>query len=104
MITSARRIVLTVGLITLAGLAVGGMATSGAAQMDCAQPTSYPVQVTDATGTAVTVNDSPQTVVALQASDARTMYEIGAWDRVVGYPVGPATAGLPRGRSGRHLG
>ncbi|MDZ7730464.1 MAG: ABC transporter substrate-binding protein [Natrialbaceae archaeon] len=57
----------------------------------------YPITLTDATGTDITLSGRPDSIVALQASDARTLYEIGAWDRVVGYPMNPATASLPAG-------
>jgi iron complex transport system substrate-binding protein len=50
------------------------------ADTDC----SYPTERTDATDTLVTVTDEPQRVVTLNPSAAQTMWEIGAWDRMVG--------------------
>ena len=56
----------------------------------------FPVSVTDATGQTVTVEEKPDRVVALQASAAQTMWEVGARGTVVGMPVRPYTAYLNR--------
>jgi iron complex transport system substrate-binding protein len=45
---------------------------------------SYPVSTTDATGTEVTVEGSPNSVVALGASTAQTVWELDAEAKVVG--------------------
>lgn len=45
---------------------------------------SFPVTLTDATGTEVTVNEAPETVVTLSPSAAQTMWELGAQGKVVG--------------------
>lgn len=72
--------------LTVLGLVVAGMGTAfgsvGAAsqQSEC----SFPVTKTDATGTEVTVEEAPETVVTLGPSAAQTMWEIGAQDKVVG--------------------
>lgn len=58
-----------------------------AAQVDCAFPTS----VTDATGENVTVEEEPERIVAVQPSDAQTLWEIGAQEKVVGMPVNQYT-------------
>ncbi|WP_435076525.1 PGF-CTERM-anchored ABC transporter substrate-binding protein [Halococcus sp. AFM35] len=55
---------------------------------------SFPVTATDATGTEVTVENEPQRVVALGASTAQTLWEVGAKEKVVGMPVNPTTAYL----------
>jgi iron complex transport system substrate-binding protein len=55
---------------------------------------SFPVTATDATGTEVTVENEPQRVVALGASTAQTLWEVGAKEKVVGLPVNPTTAYL----------
>ena len=47
----------------------------------------YPLETTDVTGQKVTVEESPDRIVALQPSDAQTVYEIGAEDRLVGFPI-----------------
>ncbi len=57
----------------------------------------YPLELTDATGETITLEEAPDSVVALQASDAQTMYEIGAEDRLDGMPYTDATSGLDRG-------
>ncbi|ELZ01259.1 PGF-CTERM-anchored ABC transporter substrate-binding protein [Natrialba asiatica] len=57
----------------------------------------YPIEVTDATGETITIDEAPASVVALQASDAQTMFEIGAADRLDGLPYSPATSELDRG-------
>jgi iron complex transport system substrate-binding protein len=45
---------------------------------------SFPVTVTDATGTEITVEESPDSVVALGASTAQTIWELDAEETVVG--------------------
>ena len=56
-------------------------ATSAAVQ----QPNcSFPTTATDATGTDVTVEAEPESVVTLSPSAAQTMWEIGAREKVVG--------------------
>jgi putative ABC transporter PGF-CTERM-modified substrate-binding protein len=68
-------------LVVLAVLGPPGVGTAAAADTaDC----EFPLTRTDATGTDVTVTDSPETVVTLNPSAAQTMYEIDAWDAVVG--------------------
>ncbi|ELZ10409.1 PGF-CTERM-anchored ABC transporter substrate-binding protein [Natrialba aegyptia] len=57
----------------------------------------YPIEVTDATGETITIDEAPDSVVALQASDAQTMFEIDAADRLDGLPYSPATSELDRG-------
>ncbi len=74
--------------------AVHGQSTDGPDQsVEC----EFPLEVTDATGETVTLEDPPDSVVALQPSDARTMFEIGAEDRLVGLPDNPATSDLEMG-------
>lgn len=73
-------------LVLVTGLLLSGMgATLGTAgatsqQTDC----SYPMTVTDATGTEVTIPEDPDRIVTLSPSAAQTMWEIGAKDEVVG--------------------
>lgn len=64
-------------------------ATGGAAQ-ECA----LPVAVTDGTGATVTVESTPQRVVAVGASAAQVLWELGVEDRVVGMDRAPYTAYL----------
>ena len=70
--------------------AATGPAADLAAQANC----SFPTTATDATGTEVTVEGEPEEVVALGASTAQTLWEIGAKDKVVGMPVDSTTASL----------
>lgn len=44
----------------------------------------FPIEVTDATGQTVHIEEEPQTVVTLAPSAAQTMWEIGAEDKVIG--------------------
>jgi len=68
-----------VGLLLVATLGSPGVGTA-AADGDC----TFPVTRTDATGTPVTISEDPNEVVTLNPSAAQTMYEIDAWDEVVG--------------------
>jgi len=51
-----------------------------AQESDC----TFPVELTDQSGTNVTVEEEPSRVVTLNPSAAQTMWEIGARDKVVG--------------------
>ncbi|GAB3663291.1 PGF-CTERM-anchored ABC transporter substrate-binding protein [Halopiger thermotolerans] len=71
-----------------------GQSTAETAQLAQTQdgPTcEYPLTLEDATGEEITIEEEPESVVALQPSDAQTLYEIGAEEKVVGMPVGPYT-------------
>jgi len=83
----AALVVLSAGAVATAGV-VG--AQSGDGPVDC----SFPVSVTDATGTEVTVPAEPDRVVALGPSAAQTMWDIGAREKVVGMPMNAYTAYL----------
>lgn len=63
-----------------AEMAVEPSAHEGSLQSGC----SFPVTLTDTTGTEVTVAERPERIVALQPSDAQILWDIGAQDRVVG--------------------
>jgi iron complex transport system substrate-binding protein len=82
-------------------LAVSAFAPVGAAQSNGGSESTvaceFPLEVTDATGETITLEEQPESVVALQPSDAQTMFEIGAEDRLVGMPDNPATSGLELG-------
>lgn len=74
-------IVVVVTLVLTAGLALGGLGVATADEdTDC----TFPVEVTDATGETVVVDEEPETVVTLAPSAAQTMWEIGAEEKVVG--------------------
>ena len=91
-------------LAIVAGLLLGtvpaGAVPAGSTAADAAdaplnqQQCSFPVTLTDGTGTEVTVDQRPERVVALQASTAQILWELGARDRVVGMPVRSYTAYL----------
>ncbi len=54
----------------------------------------YPIELEDATGEAHTIEETPESIVALHPSDAQKLFKIGADDRVVGMPVSQYTDGL----------
>lgn len=54
----------------------------------------YPVNVTDATGETVTLDERPEDIVVLGPSAAQHMWSLGASDRVTGMPVNQYTAYL----------
>ena len=71
---------LVLGLIAAGPGGTLGLAGAASQQSDC----SFPMTATDATGTVVTVESEPETVVTLAPSAAQTMWEIGARDKVIG--------------------
>lgn len=60
----------------------GDVGVSGVADSHC----SYPVTLTDATGTEVSVEEDPDQLVALAPSAAQILWSIGGEDEVVGMP------------------
>lgn len=82
-------------------IAVSAFAPAAAGQSnDGAESTvecEFPLELTDATGETITLEEQPESVVALQPSDAQTVFEIGAEGRLVGMPYSDATTGLERG-------
>ncbi|WP_332898003.1 PGF-CTERM-anchored ABC transporter substrate-binding protein [Haladaptatus sp. CMSO5] len=68
--------------VTLVPAGVTGQTTSSGAMT--ADECSFPVTVTDATGTDVTLSAEPERVVTLSPSAAQTMWEIGEREKVVG--------------------
>lgn len=92
--------VLVVALVATAAIAPAAAAGSSAtavdadgasAQQDSNLECEYPLELTDATGETVTIDESPEEIVALQPSDAQTTYAIGAEDKVVGLPISQYT-------------
>lgn len=71
-----------VGLLVVVALAVGAPAAGGSVHEDLS--CEYPVTVTDATGTEVTIEEEPERIVTLAPSAAQTLWEIGARGKVVG--------------------
>jgi iron complex transport system substrate-binding protein len=70
--------------------AVEGQMNSVSTQLEC----EYPVEITDATGETVRLEEEPEEVVVLAPSAAQHMWEIGAKEKVTGMPVNPFTAYL----------
>lgn len=56
----------------------------GTPQADHADACDFPVELTDATGTTVTLDERPERITTTNPSAAQTLWEIGAQDRVVG--------------------
>lgn len=83
---------LAVSLAVLSAAVVGAIGAT--APVAASQSCSFPYTATDATGTEVTVDSSPGRIVALGASSAQTLWEIGAKGQVVGMPVQPYTSYL----------
>ncbi|MEF8853389.1 MAG: PGF-CTERM-anchored ABC transporter substrate-binding protein [Haloarculaceae archaeon] len=85
--------VLVVALGAVPAAASGGLDAAsgtgiGASGVDAAQEAcSYPLTVTDATGTEVTVEEEPRRIVTLAPSAAQTLWALGASDKVVGVSV-----------------
>lgn len=90
--------VLAIAVLVLSLFAPAAAGSSGTVTPTAADATQaeceYPIELTDATGETITLEEPPETVVALQPSDARTVFEIGAEDRLVGVPDNPAVADL----------
>jgi len=71
------------------------VAAGGSAAVSQESPTcEFPLELEDGTDETVTLEEEPESVVALQPSDAQTVVEIGADDKLVGMPVGEFTAYL----------
>ncbi|WP_262180900.1 PGF-CTERM-anchored ABC transporter substrate-binding protein [Haloarcula laminariae] len=75
-----RPALLAVGLLVLASLATPAAASAQVSGQNCA----FPVTLTDATGTEITLDERPDRVVTTNPSAAQTMWEIGGRDQVVG--------------------
>ena len=66
----------------------------GSAALASQDACDFPVDIEDGTGTTVSLDEEPEDVVVLAASNAQHMWEIGAQDKVVGMPVNAFTAYL----------
>ncbi len=67
-----------------------GAETTASAELTC----EFPLEIEDGGGETVTLEEEPEEVVVLAASNAQHMWEIGAQDKVTGMPVTPFTAYL----------
>ncbi|USZ72926.1 PGF-CTERM-anchored ABC transporter substrate-binding protein [Natronosalvus halobius] len=98
-----RLLIVTIALLALTAsagsvLAAGGAAPAASSGIQTpAQADStceYPIEFEDATGEQVTLEEPPESIVALYPSDAQLVYSVGAEDRLEGMPIGPYTEGL----------
>ena len=78
-------------LVLLAGVGVApaaGAASSSVADTDepnaTYEPCEFPVELTDATGETITIEEEPERVTTIGPSAAQTMWEIGGEQQVVG--------------------
>ena len=71
---------LVLSLLVVASLGATPAVATGQADQRC----SFPVTMTDATGTEVTLDERPERVTTTNPSAAQTMWEIGGRDQVVG--------------------
>ncbi|ELZ38967.1 PGF-CTERM-anchored ABC transporter substrate-binding protein [Halorubrum tebenquichense] len=67
-----------------AGPAVGAVGTADASAQTDDDACGFPVEMTDATGTTITLNESPDRITTINPSAAQTLWELGEQDRVVG--------------------
>ncbi|PSP18457.1 ABC transporter substrate-binding protein [Halobacteriales archaeon QH_10_67_13] len=93
------RILLVLMVLLAAGPALGGVAVANApgqasAQLGDEVSCEFPVELEDADGETVVVEEEPERVVALQPNAAQHMWSIGAQEKVVGMPVNQFTAYL----------
>ena len=93
------RILLALVVLLAAGPALGGVAVANApgqapAQLGDEVSCEFPVELEDASGETVIVEEEPERVVALQPNAAQHMWSIGAQEKVVGMPVNQFTAYL----------
>ena len=96
-----RQLIVTIALLTLTagmGPAAGAVAatstTSSTAATDAPGGCEYPIELEDATGESITIDDEPDSIVALYPSDAQKVFKVGADDRLDGMPVSEYTEGL----------
>lgn len=83
-------VILIAVAVVLAGVPATGLgapATTAPADVSQGEDCGFPYSSTDATGTEVTVEANPERIVALQASSAQILWEIGLQSNVVGMPV-----------------
>jgi iron complex transport system substrate-binding protein len=90
--TDVRRLLILLVVLLAVGPALAGAAAVddpavGPAQVSDEQTCEFPVEVEDATGETIVIEEEPARVVTLQANAAQHMWSIGAKDKVVGMPV-----------------
>lgn len=82
--TSNRTLLALVFAVAMVVTPAAGVAGASTASTTPLEGCDYSLTVTDATGEAVTVEESPERVVTLGPASAQTMWEFGAQDKVVG--------------------
>jgi iron complex transport system substrate-binding protein len=90
-------VVLIAVAVVLAGVPATGLAspaTTAPADVSQGEDCGFPYSSADATGAEVIVEENPERIVALQASSAQILWEIGRQSSVVGMPVRSYTAYL----------
>lgn len=73
--------------------------TAAQSSFDC----EYPIEVEDATGETVEIEEEPEDVVVLYPNVAQHMWEIGAQEKVIGMPVNNNTAYLEGSEDREHV-
>ncbi|MXR52883.1 ABC transporter substrate-binding protein [Halovenus sp. WSH3] len=95
---NVRAVVLTLVVVLAAGPALVGTAVAqqsgdlahpshGEGSVDQDSACEFPVEVTDATGQQVTIEEEPQEVVVTAPNVAQHMWEIGAQEKVISMPA-----------------
>ncbi|SDR41571.1 PGF-CTERM-anchored ABC transporter substrate-binding protein [Natronobacterium texcoconense] len=85
--TTLMAVLLVVSVLAPATIAGSVAADTAQPDVDC----EHPMELTDATGEEVSLEEPPERVVALQPSDTQTVFEIGAEDQLVGMPINDYT-------------
>lgn len=84
----AMAVLVTTALVGgVAGVAAGtqpAVEQPTAQQYDDAATCEFPLELTDATGTTITLDEPPERITTTNPSAAQTLWELGAQDRVVG--------------------
>ena len=90
-----RTLIVLIAVLTVSAMAgpamVAGAATPTATTADGCE---YPIDLEDSTGEQVTIDEQPESIVALHPSDAQKVFKIGADDRLDGMPVSQYTEAL----------
>jgi iron complex transport system substrate-binding protein len=79
----SRHAAVAVALLVVASGLGPAASAAPASQVETSTDCAFPVTVTDATGTEVTLTEPPARIVTLSPSAAQTLWEVGARDRVV---------------------
>ncbi|MDQ2052285.1 PGF-CTERM-anchored ABC transporter substrate-binding protein [Natronolimnohabitans sp. A-GB9] len=83
-------VVLVAALMAFSLIAPAAAADTGTASQTTDTDCEYPIELTDAHGETITLEEPPESVVTVGPSDTQTVFEIGAEDTLVGMPDNPA--------------